>query len=163
MIAPEEAVRLARLRRAKGGETWLPLPDAALYARLTVETLQRWAGMRRIRLVNGHVDLGQLLEVRDASSVRVPGTPLTYRTLNYFRLLASGHSAAGAAEKCGVGKASVHNAIHYGTRALGARSRTQAVALLVGRGLISLQEVHGASEASVDNFADRPPSSAIRA
>ncbi|MFE5369218.1 hypothetical protein [Streptomyces mirabilis] len=152
MIAPEEAVRLARARRAKGGATWLPLPDAAMYARIPVNTVYQWANLRRVSRQNGHVDLGEVLEVRDASSVRVPGLPLTYRVLAYFRLLANGLQANEIAEQYGVGKYAVHNAIHYGAHALGARSRTHAVALLVARGVISAQEVHGASIPIMDKL-----------
>jgi hypothetical protein len=45
------------------------------------------------------------------------------------------------ANQCGVGRDTVDDTIQAAVRALGARNRTHAVALLVARGLISPPEV----------------------
>lgn len=141
MIAPEEAVRLARLRRAMGGETWLPLLDVVLYACVPANTLYGWVRMGRIRRRDGYVDLGEVLAVRDRSSVRVLDAPLTYRVLGYFRHAANGWTALEIADEYGISINSVHSMIQEATHDLGARNRAHAIALLMAQGLISPAEV----------------------
>lgn len=145
MIAPEEAVRLARFRRAKGGQTWLSLRDAALYSGVRVDQLSVWARLGKLKRHGDSVDLGQVLEVRDASTARVPDWPLTYRALALFRLAANGYTTAQIAEKGGVSIHAVNSVLQGAADALGARNRTHAVALLVAGELISSAEVVAAN------------------
>ncbi|MFF1469108.1 helix-turn-helix transcriptional regulator [Streptomyces mirabilis] len=141
MITPENAVRLARIRRAQGGETWLSLRDAALYSGVRLDQLAVWARLGKLKRHGASVDLGEVLEVRDASTARVPDCPLTYRALALFRLAANGYTTAQIAEKSGVTIHAVHSALQAGTDLLGARNRTHAVALLMAAELISSAEV----------------------
>lgn len=145
MITPDSATHLARVRRARGGETWLPVPDAAMYAFLPTNTIYHWIKLGRIRRHNGHVDLGEVLEVRDNSTAHVLDLPITYRSLAYLRLVAAGHTSAEIAAQRGVSRDSVDSGIKHAVRALGARSRTHAVALLVASGHISGPEVGASS------------------
>lgn len=145
MITPDNATHLARVRRAKGGETWLPIPDVAMYAFLPANTLYHWARMGRIKRSNAHVDLGEVLEVRDKSTARVLDLPITYRALAYLRLVACGLTSAEIAKQCGVSRDSVDSAVKHAVRVMGARSRTHAVALLMASGHISGPEVGGSS------------------
>lgn len=141
MITPDSATHLARVRRARGGETWIPIPDAAMYAFLPANTIYHWIKVGRIRRNNGHVDLGELLEVRDNSTARVLDLPITYRSLAYLRLVAAGHTSAEVAAERRVTRDAVDSGIKHAVRMLGARSRTHAVALLMASGHISGPEV----------------------
>jgi hypothetical protein len=48
VTTPENAV--ARVRRARGGETWLPIPDVAAYSHVHPNTLHHfWIKLGRIR------------------------------------------------------------------------------------------------------------------
>lgn len=162
MITPDNAVHLARARRAKGGETWLPVSTAALYADLAANTLYHWADRGRIRRKGGCVDLGEVLAVRDRSRSRVPDAPLSFQTLSYVRCAANGWTSQRIADEYQVSRQAVHDAISTAMRAMGATNRPHLVALLMARGLIFPEEVRPRSTGTPIT-SDRQGSTVVKA
>lgn len=150
-MKPEEAVHIARLRHAKGATTLVTLRDAALYAGLPYETLRTWARAGKIARYGAppegdgrarRVDLGQVIAYRDMSStLRPPGSPITYRALAVMRGVASGKTFVQIGEELGVRTQVVEYAAHSAVRRIGARSRGHAIALLVLWGVIGSADI----------------------
>jgi PAS domain S-box-containing protein len=72
------------------------------------------------------------------SQAAAPGTPLTARELQVLGLLALGHTREEIAEQLGISPETVRNHLRGAREKLGARTRAQAIALALSRGLIKL-------------------------